>query len=108
MQALKRGRGQDVDGCRVEKSTRLKSVTVSRCSKPSMSSQYSSDVSLLNAPASRRLGPIFSSRTSRLSTAERMRAASGCSVLIVVPSGSVIRADGTFSPAVAESVSAAP
>src|SRR5712692_9528858 len=75
MQASERGRGQDVDGRRVEKrpSGRLKSVTLSRCSRPSISSQYSSDVSLLDAAASRQLRSIFSSRTSRLSAAERIR-----------------------------------
>jgi hypothetical protein len=88
-------------------SGRLKSVTVSRCSRPSISSQYSSEVSLLDAAAYRHLRSNFSSRTSRLSATERIRAASGCSVLMV-PSGSVIRAAGSFSPAVAAPVSAAP
>jgi len=46
-----------------------------------MSSQYSSDVSFLDAPQR----SILSSRTSRWSAAERIQAASGCSVVIVGP-----------------------
>jgi len=69
---------------------KLKSVTVSRRSRPSISSQYSSEVSLLEAGASCSPRPIFSSLTSRLSAAERIREASACSVPIVVPFGRVI------------------
>jgi len=61
--------------------------------------QYSSEVSFLDAGASRSPPPIFSSLTSRLGAAERIRGASGCSVPTVVPFGRVMRAGGTFSPA---------
>src|SRR5438445_8657576 len=79
-------------------SGKLKSVTASRCSRPSISSQYSSEVSLFDA-GELSFGSIRSNATSRLSAAERILEASAPSVSRAVPSGRVMQAAGSFPPA---------
>src|SRR5437899_4465035 len=72
-------------------SGRVKSVTVSRWSRPSMSGQYSSALT----------GPRWAARnvTSRLSAFERIWLRSSWSLVTVVPSGRAIRTGGTFAAA---------